>query len=264
MKIGIFDSGLGGLIITHALVEYLPKYDYTYLGDTARVPYGDRTQQEIYQFTEEAVEFLFNHDCKLVIVACNTASAKALRKIQQKFIPNNWPDRKVLGVLIPSAEEATKGGKKIGIIATQATIDSGAFDRELTKINSEIEIIKKATPLLVPIIEGGDTTRAHQVLEEYLQDIKTEIDTLILGSTHYARLKNEAKDIVGEKVRIISQDSIVPAKLHDYLTRHLEIENQLSNNKTREFYVTKSTKSFEMLAAELIGEHIKLKEISIK
>lgn len=263
MKIGIFDSGLGGLIITHALTEHLPQYDYIYLGDTARVPYGDRTQTEIYQFTEEAVEFLFRNDCGLIVVACNTASAEALRKIQQQFLPKKWPDRKVLGVLIPSAEEATKKGKKIGLIATQATIDSGAFDRELTKINQEIEIIKIATPLLVPIIEAGEIEKARIVLAEYLNGIKDEIDTLVLGSTHYARLKNEARDIVGKETKIISQDSLIPPKLKDYLARHPEIETKLSKNRTRRYIVTKESAAAEALASELMGEKINLIEASL-
>lgn len=263
MKIGIFDSGLGGLIITHALTEHLPEYDYVYLGDTARVPYGDRVQAEIYKFTEEAVEYLFRNDCLLVIVACNTASAEALRKIQQQFLPKKWPDRKVLGVLIPSAEEATKNGNKIGLIATQATIDSCAFDREITKINNEIEIIKIATPLLVPIIEAGDIEKARDVLAEYLHDIKGEIDTLVLGSTHYARLKNEARDIVGKEIDIISQDSVVPPKLKNYLDRHPEIESRLSKNSTRKFIVTKESAAAEALASELMGEKIELSEASL-
>lgn len=263
MKIGIFDSGLGGLIITHALTKALPQYDYIYIGDTARVPYGNRSQAEIYQFTQQAIEFLFKKNCKLVIVACNTASAEALRKIQQKYILQNWPDRKALGVLIPSAEEATKQGKKIGIIATQATIDSGAFDRELTKINQEIEIIKKATPLLVPIIESGDKQKARIVLKKYLDEIKGEIDTLILGSTHYARLKNEAQAIVGNKVNIISQDTIIPPKLKDYLQRHPEIEKELSKNSTREFFVTKCTDAATALAAELMGQEINLEQTKL-
>lgn len=263
MKIGIFDSGLGGLIITHALTKDLPEYDYVYLGDTARVPYGNRTQAEIYQFTKEAMEFLFSKDCKLAIVACNTASAEALRKIQQQFVPQKWPDRKVLGVLIPSAEEAVVIGKRIGVIATQATIDSGAFDRELLKLNSEIEIIKKATPLLVPIIEEGDIKKAKRVLSEYLADIKNEIDTLILGSTHYARLKNEAQQIVGKGITIISQDSVIPTKLKDYLVKHPEIEKSLSKNNRREYFVTKETAASELLAQELMDEVVVLKQVNL-
>jgi glutamate racemase len=263
MKIGIFDSGLGGLIITHALTKDLPEYDYVYLGDTARVPYGNRTQAEIYQFTEEAMAFLFSKDCKLVIVACNTASAEALRKIQQRYVPKNWPDRKVLGVLIPSAEEAVSMGKKIGVIATQTTIDSGAFDRELLKLNKEIEIIKKATPLLVPIIERGDIDEAKQILGEYLADIKNEIDTLILGSTHYIRLKKEAQQIVGKDTRVVSQDSVIPKKLKNYLLCHPEIETILTRNCIREYFVTKETATYGLFAKELMGEVVDLKQVSL-
>lgn len=258
MKIGIFDSGLGGLIIAHAIARQLPQYDYIYLGDTARVPYGDRSQAEIYQFTKEAVDFLFNNGCKLIIVACNTASAKALRKIQQEHLPRNWPDRSALGVLIPSAEEATVRGKKIGVIATQATINSGAFDRELRKINSEIEIIKVATPLLVPLIESNNITKAREVLMSHLEDIKHEIDTLILGSTHYARLKNDAVGIVGNGVNVISQDSVVPPKFRDYLARHPEIEERLSKGGTHQLFVSKLTTSSQLLASELMGGDIEL------
>lgn len=263
MKIGIFDSGLGGLIIAHAIAQELPDYEYIYLGDTAHVPYGDRAQAEIYQFTREAVDYLFNKNCQLIILACNTASADALRKIQQEYLPKYWPDRNILGVLIPSAEEAARVGEKIGVIATTATVSSGAFNRELKKLKPNIAITNIATPLLVPIIEAGKIAEGQQVLADYLKDLKNNIDTLILGSTHYARLKNAAQEIVGNSVRVVSQDVVVPPKLKDYLMRHSEIETRLSKNNKREFCVTKSTATVHDLAYELMGEPIQLLQVEL-
>lgn len=261
MKIGIFDSGLGGLVITHALIEYLPQYDYVYLGDTARVPYGNRSQRVIYNFTRECLDYLFKQDCKLVIVACNSASAEALRKTQQEYLPEKWPDRKALGVLIPSAEAAVEKGQKIGIIATEATVKSKAFERELKKINKDIAFVQKATPLLVPIIESGEHDVAETVLKNYLKDIlKEDIDTIILGCTHYPVLKDQIKDVIGNEIHLVSQDEVVPASLQAYLARHPEVEGELSKKQQRSFYVTDRTPASEQLALKLFGEAIELME----
>ena len=166
MRIGIFDSGLGGLIILRDIIKKLPQYDYVYLGDNARTPYGNRSQEVIYKFTEQAVEFLFKQDCELIIIACNTASAKALRKIQQDWLPKNYPNRRVLGVIRPVVEEGVKvAKKKIGVIGTKGTIASEAYIKEIQKLlpkvdppraeNPQLEVIQKATPLLVSLIEEG-------------------------------------------------------------------------------------------------------------
>lgn len=264
MKIGIFDSGLGGLIITHALKESLSRYDYLYLGDTANLPYGNKTKDQIYEYTKKALGYLFENDCKLVIVACNSASADALRRIQQEFIPNNWPDRKALGVLIPSAEVAVRSGKKIGIICTAATAESGAFDREITKLSKNAELVSKATPELVEHIEKGDMDRAHGQLEKYLDRmIGQGIDTLVLGCTHYPVIKAKARELMGKSVTVVSQDEIIAEKLKDYLARHGEIEKLLSKDKRMRFFVTQKNTDSAKFASELFGKAIKLEMVEL-
>lgn len=258
MNIGIFDSGLGGLLITHAVVEKLPNYNYIYLGDTANLPYGNKTTDQIYQFTKDGLEYLFQKNCKLVIVACNSASAEALRRIQQEFIPQKWPDRKALGVLIPSAEVAVTNGQNIGVICTTATADSKAFDREIGKL-SDANVIHQPTPELVENIEDGNIEKAHDNLQRYLSELTAKnIDTLILGCTHYPILKNEIAQIVGPSVNIVSQDEVIPAKLMDYLSRHSEISDDLAKNMTREFYVTKITPANMELSSRLFGHNVEL------
>ncbi len=264
MKIGIFDSGLGGLVITHALVKKLSQYDFVYLGDTARAPYGNRTKADIYQYTQQGLEFLFKQGCKLVIVACNTASADALRVIQQSYLPSTWPDRKALGVLIPSAEVAVQKGRRIGIIATTATIKSMAFDREIKKLLVSAVIYHKATPLLVPNIEADEMDIAEANLKIYLKQLlKNNIDTLVLGCTHYPLLKARVAQIVGPGINIISQDDIIPSKLSKYLSHHPEISSCLTQNSTIQYFVTKHTPTIASLAIKLFGSKVMLKEVII-
>lgn len=263
MKIGIFDSGLGGLIITHALKKSLGRYDYLYLGDTANLPYGNKTKDQIYEYTKKALGYLFENDCKLVIVACNSASADALRRIQQEFIPNNWPDRKALGVLIPSAEVAVRSGKKIGIICTTATAESLAFDREIGKLTNA-KVLHLPTPELVGHIESGDYASAHKDLKSYLGKLSASgVDTLVLGCTHYPAIKDEARKIMGDGVEVVSQDEIIPNKLKDYLKRHPEIETKLSKNSRMVFLVTKKTMANQKFATKLFDSEIYLKKVMI-
>lgn len=261
MKIGIFDSGLGGLIIAHSLMKRLPEYDYIYLGDTARVPYGNRSQKTIYQFTEQAIRFLFKQDCGLIIIACNTASAEALRQIQQQYLPAHYPDRKVLGVLIPAAEEAaakTKN-KRIGVLATVSTVNSQAFGREVDKLLPKAEIFQQAAPLLVPLVENDGLKWAEPILREYLSPLlQKNIDTLILGCTHYPVLKKQIEEIVGRGINVISQDEVVPKKLEDYISRHPEIDSKLTKGSQQEFFVTDRTEGIEALGAKLFGEKVNL------
>ena len=234
MKIGIFDSGVGGLIMTKSFIEGLPEYDYLYLGDTKRVPYGDRSQEAIFQFTKDGVVYLFEKGCQLIILACNTASAEALRRLQQDYLPNKYPDRRILGVLIPAAEAALEGVSmpyKVGVLATVSTVASGAYLRELCKIQSDVEVCQQAAPMLVPLIENNTIEKAEPFLHEYLDPlIKEEIEALILGCTHYSLLKEQIRAIVGDDVKVISQDEIVYSKLANYLVRHPEIESKLGKN----------------------------------
>lgn len=257
MKIGIFDSGLGGLSIAKAFLKELPEYDYVYLGDTARVPYGNRSQEAILQFTKEGVQFLFEKDCSLVIIACNTASAEALRNIQQNFLPENYPDKCVLGVLIPSVEAVIEGQyKKVGVIATNGTVNSGAFVKEIRKRNPEIEVFQEPAPLLVPLVENNGFKWAPALIEEYITPLlNNEIDALILGCTHYPFLLSEIQNKVG-KLPVISQDTVVPQKLKVYLQKHPERKGILTCNREREFYLTDVTPQIITLGVDLLGEKV--------
>ncbi len=266
MKIGIFDSGMGGLIITHSLMAALPSYDLLYLGDTARVPYGDRTPNEVYQFTLEAVEYLFAQDCLLIIVACNTASAEALRRIQQEVLPAKYPDRRVLGVLIPAAEEAVRATRnhRIGVLATRGTVQSGTFVKEITKLSSRVTVTQEAAPLLVPMVEAADFSHAETMLKQYLAPLlAANIDTLVLGCTHYPMVKDLIRREVGKDVTVLSQDEFVPAKLKDYLDRHPELEQRLSKKSEYRFQVTADPSASVELSTRLFGEPVQLQQISL-
>ncbi|PIZ85772.1 glutamate racemase, partial [Candidatus Nomurabacteria bacterium CG_4_10_14_0_2_um_filter_33_9] len=237
MKIGIFDSGLGGLIIAKAIRNAMSEYDYVYLGDTKRVPYGNRSHEAVYEFTREAVDYLFRKEnCAIVIIACNTSSARALRRIQQEYLVQynharkimGESERKILGVLIPAAEEAAKYGK-VGILGTLGTITSNTFPDEIKKINKKTQVFQNSAPMLVPLIEEGEKVLAVQFIKKYLKPfLNKKLDTLVLGCTHYPFYKNEIKKVLGKKVRVISQDEIIPKKLKEYFIKHHEVEKKLS------------------------------------
>jgi len=236
MKIGIFDSGLGGLIILREIVKKLPQYDYIYLGDNARTPYGNRSQEVIYNFTEQAVDFLFKQNCQLIIIACNTASAEALRKIQLEWLPRVMgSEYRVLGVIKPVVEKAMQvAKKKVGVIGTKGTINSQAYIKEIEKFNPQLEVLQQATPLLVPLIEEGWQKSAvtKKVLRIYLQPLKlAKVDTLILGCTHYPILFRQIQGIMGKRTNVLHSGEVVADSLADYLSRHPEIENKLAKNK---------------------------------
>ena len=251
------------------IVKRLPEYNYVYLGDTARVPYGTRSKEVVCEFTKQSVDFLFSKDCALIIFACNTASSDALRRIQREFIPELYPGKKVLGVLIPAAEEAfekTKN-KRVGIIATQGTVASGSFIREIEKLDKNIKIFQKACPLLVPIVEAGEQNSeiTDIILKKYLKPLMAKkIDTLILGCTHYGILEPQIKRIIGKKVKIVSESKIVAEKLKNYLGRHPEIENKLAKRGKRDFYSTDLTENFKILGSRFFGQKIKVKKAKLK
>jgi len=266
MKIGIFDSGLGGLVIAKAIFNKLPGYDYTYLGDTKRVPYGNRSKNDVFKFTKAGVKCLFGQDCKLVILACNTASALALRKIQQEFLPKAYPDRRVLGVVIPTLEEADKkhNGKIIGVLGTAATVNSHIYKKELMKIDPKAKIFELAAPKLVPLIEQNSLQKAKKALKSYMKPLlKHKIEALVLGCTHYPILKNEIAKIAGKNVKVVSQTDFLPGKLKNYLRRHKEINSKLSKNRKREFLVTDFNKDFDDVAKRLFGKKLKFKVVSL-
>lgn len=266
--IGVFDSGFGGLTILKGIVRRLPKYDYIYLGDSARTPYGNRSQDLIFEFTKEAVDFLFRAGCQLIILACNTASAEALRKIQQEWSPLHYPERRVLGVIRPTVEEAVKltTNNKIGVIGTEGTISSGAYVREIKNLNQRIKVFQQACPLLVPIIEAGEHNweGTDLILKKYLKPlVAKKIDTLILGCTHYPIIKNKIKKFTG-KIRLISQEEIIGPKLADYLKRHPEIEKKLAKNGQRIFLTTDLTNRFQKLGSLFFGKEISPKVVFLE
>lgn len=261
MKIGVFDSGLGGLVITKAFREALPDYDYVYYGDTANLPYGEKTREQVLAYTIEAIKFLINQNCGLIIVACNTATAVALRYLQQKFIPSYEPDIKVLGVVIPTVEEAIEdNAERIGVLATQATVDSHIYRQELLKINPDLEIFEIASPELVPAIENNDFETAKKFAKQYTSQFDN-INSLILGCTHYPLLKTFLRQHCGEKVKIVSQDEIMGKKLEDYLKRHIEIDICLSRNSELQILVSHDDAKYREVAKSLFPD-IEITEVN--
>jgi glutamate racemase len=243
--IGIFDSGYGGLTVFRSIFQQLPQYDYIYLGDTARAPYGNRTFQTIHQYTWECVQWLFKQGCPLVILACNTASAKALRTIQQKDLLNEDPAKRVLGVIRPTAEvigNYTKSGE-IGVLGTKGTVQSGSYLIEIGHFFPEIEVYQQACPLWVPLIENGeyDQPGADYFVKKYLGQIIAQspnIDTLLLACTHYPLLQKKIAEFLPAGIKVVPQGDIVAASLVDYLKRHPEMDSALSKGGTQRFFTT--------------------------
>lgn len=257
-SIGVFDSGLGGLSILKEILKALPEYDYVYLGDNARVPYGGRSPELIYQFTKKAVDFLFRkQNCFLIIIACNTATAAALRRIQQEYLPKSFPKRRVLGVIRPIVEVIIENkARRVGVIGTYATVESKAFIKEFKKLAPKISVYQKACPLLVPIIEEGETEwkGLELILQRYLKPLKAKkIDNLVLGCTHYGLITSKIAEIMGKKVNITSPGRAVAVKLKDYLKRHPEIEKKLSRTPSRKYFVTDLNKRYIKLIKLFLG-----------
>ena len=264
MKIGVFDSGLGGLFTLKAFAKALPEYDYVYLGDTKRVPYGNRSHETIYQFLKEGVDFLFSQDCALIIVACNTASTEALCTLQQDYLPKAYPGRNVLGMIVPLSE-ACAVYKHVGLLATNATVTSTAYPREFAKRAPNTKLTSVAAPLLVPLIEQGGEKWIPPVLKEYLKKFKgKKLDAVLLGCTHYPIVKPVFKKLLPKNTVILSQDTVIPKKLRDYLLRHPEITTKLSQKSTREFCVTDITPQLEKMTAKWFGKKIQIRKVDIE
>ena len=247
MRIGIFDSGLGGLVISQAIRKALPDYDYVYFGDTLNVPYGARSPEVIYHHTKNAVDYLMRVEhCQLVIIACNTSTAYCARKLQQTYLMEQYPNRRILGVIVPTLEDCVDHGfERIGMLATKATIESDVYRDELTKINPNIQFFQQATPLLVPLIENDGLKYIDPVLEDYLNPlIKNNIDSLILGCTHYVILKPYIKRHLPDSIKIVAQDESIPLKLADYLNRHPETENLIGRSGDIRYLATDITESY--------------------
>lgn len=266
--IGVFDSGLGGLSIFKHLLKDLPEYNYIYLGDNARLPYGEKSQATIYEYTSEAMEFLFQKGCNLIIIACNTASSQALRKLQQEYLGLHYPKRRILGVIRPLAEEfAASKFKKIGVIGTKATILSQAYEAEIKKLNPQIKVESLSTPLLVPLIEEGwaKQPETKMILEKYLQPLKNKkIEALILGCTHYPFLLKEIKEIMGSKILVPNPGEVVSQKLKLYLAKHQELGLKSAPEKLRQYYTTDDIKTFKVLGGKFLGQAMRdIKRVNI-
>lgn len=257
--IGIFDSGLGGLSVFRELLKTLPEYDYLYLGDNARVPYGDRSANVIYQFTKNAVDFLFKNNCQVVVLACNTASANALRRLQHEYLPKHYPDRRILGVIRPVVEiVGEKKLKRVGVMATQATVSSSSYPAEITKIDPSIEVFQQACPLFVPAIEENEMgwEGFNLLVKKYAKPLlKNNIDSLILGCTHYALVVKDIKRLLPIGIQVISQSGATAIKLADYLKRHPEIDKKLSKNSKRAYYATAFSSRYGKLTELFLGDY---------
>jgi len=236
MKIGFFDSGLGGKLVMEATRSHLSDYSYCYYGDVAHLPYGDKTESEIYELTKVGVQYLFEQDCVLVVLACNTASAETLRRLQDEWLPEMYPDRRILGVIIPVVEEVVISQcKRVLLLATSRTVSSGKYHLELGKrnvINTKIEAV--ATPELVPLIEANQLVEAVAAAQEHIDARMGEIDGVILGCTHYSLLAAKLRAVYPNLHIFAQTEEIIPEKLRQYLNQHPEIESQL----TREGEVT--------------------------
>ena len=270
--IGVFDSGYGGLTVFKELVKALPEYDFLYLGDNARNPYGTRSFNVVYNYTLEAVKYLFRQNCPLVIIACNTASAKALRNIQQLDLPRLAPENRVLGVIRPSVErvaEITKNGR-VGVLATTGTVISESYPIELQKWSGGkvISTVQEACPMWVPLVENNEiyTEGADYFVRKNLENIfnkDPKIDTLILGCTHYPLLLPLIKKYVPENLNVLVQGEVVAEKLTDYLIRHPEISGKLSKNANHSFQTTESSSNFNDKASLFLNQHIDAETIHL-
>lgn len=268
--IGVFDSGYGGLTILNSIRQQLPQYDYLYLGDNARAPYGPRSFDVVYEFTRQAVLRLFEMGCHLVILGCNTASAKALRTIQQNDLPKWDPERRVLGVIRPTAEvigELTKS-RHVGVLATEGTIKSESYNLEIQKLHPDIKVSGVACPFWVPLVEynEADSPGADYFVKKRIDEIMTkdpEIDAIILGCTHYPLLMPKIKKYLPEGVKIVSQGEYVASSLKAYLERHVAIEWKCSQGATTRYLTTENPEKFKESAQIFLNEEIQVENITL-
>jgi glutamate racemase len=269
--IGVFDSGYGGLTILKEISQKLPGYDYLYLGDNARAPYGNRSFDSVYHYTLEAVRWFFKQNCSLVILACNTASAKALRTIQQKDLPTIDPTRRVLGVIRPTAEiigNYSESGK-VGVLATNGTVSSLSYPMEISKFFPELMVYQEACPMWVPLVENNEhhghgadffiKKNLHNIFE-----VGPNIDVILLACTHYPLLKEKIQEYLPIGVKMISQGEIVATSLADYLNRHPEIENRCSRGTLKQFYTTDSMSDFDEHAELFFGEPVESRHVDLE
>ncbi|MCD8296255.1 MAG: glutamate racemase [Prevotella sp.] len=268
--IGVFDSGYGGLTVLHMVRKVLPQYDYLYLGDNARAPYGSRSFDVVYQFTREAVIRLFNLGCHLVIIACNTASAKALRTIQQKDLPKLDPNRRVLGVIRPTAEciGSISKSRHVGIVATEGTIKSESYVLEIKKLHPDIIVTGEACPMWVPLIENNEYNNpgADYFVKKNLENLMSKdslIDAIILGCTHYPLLLEKIRKYTPKGVTVIPQGEYIAASLKDYLFRHPEIEQKCTKNASCRYLTTENPDKFRDSANLFLHDRIEAERITL-
>jgi len=269
--IGVFDSGYGGLTILNKIREALPEYDYIYLGDNARTPYGTRSFEIVYEFTLQAVNKLFEMGCHLVILACNTASAKALRSIQMNDLPGIDPERRVLGVIRPTVEcigDITQS-RHIGVLATAGTIKSESYPLEIHKLFPDIQVNGIACPMWVPLVENNESQNegADYFIRKYIDQLLSkdpEIDTMILGCTHYPILLPKIQKYTPKHIRIVAQGEYVAESLKDYLSRHPEMNAKCTPNGSCLFYTTEAEEKFVESASSFLNQQIDVKRISLE
>jgi len=268
--IGIFDSGFGGLSILESINKLLPEYNYIYLGDNARTPYGTRSFETVYKYTLEAVEKLFSLNCELVIIACNTASAKALRNVQQIDLAKKFPNKKVLGVIRPTTEDIINytNSNCIGILGTKGTINSNSYKIEINKFFPEIDIFQQACPMLVPLIENQEhnSLGGEYFIKKYIDKLLSQnnnIDTILLACTHYPLIINQFKKFTPKNINILAQGEIVAEKLKKYLYNHPEIDTKLGKNAILKTYTTGNTNSFNKGASAFFNKKILSEKIDL-
>lgn len=269
--IGVFDSGYGGLTILDKIREVLPEYDYIYLGDNARAPYGTRSFEVVYEFTRQAVNKLFDMGCHLVILACNTASAKALRSIQMNDLPQIDPARRVLGVIRPTVEcigEISKN-QHIGVLATAGTIKSESYPLEIHKLFPEIQVSGTACPMWVSLVENNESQDegADYFIRKYIDQLLSkdpQIDTVILGCTHFPILRPKIRQYIPDHISIIAQGEYVAESLKDYLKRHPEMDAKCTKNGNCQFYTTEAEEKFSESASTFLKQQISVKHITLE
>ena len=269
--IGVFDSGYGGLTILDKIREVLPEYDYIYLGDNARAPYGTRSFEVVYEFTRQAVNKLFDMGCHLVILACNTASAKALRSIQMNYLPQIDPARRVLGVIRPTVEcvgEISKN-QHIGVLATAGTIKSESYPLEIHKLFPEIQVSGTACPMWVSLVENNESQDegADYFIRKYIDQLLSkdpQIDTVILGCTHFPILLPKIRQYIPDHISVIAQGEYVAESLKDYLKRHPEMDAKCTKNGNCQFYTTEAEEKFSESASTFLKQQISVKHITLE
>lgn len=268
--IGIFDSGYGGLTVFKEIVKQLPEYDYLYLGDNARVPYGIRSFDTVYRYTLECVTHMFDMGCRLVILACNTASAKALRTIQERDLPKLPGIYKTLGVIRPTTEmvgQVTRSGH-VGILATSGTVASQSYTIEIKKFFPGVKVYQEACPMWVPLVENNEFSSkgADYFVQKHIGNLLSQssaIDTLVLGCTHYPLLINKIMQFLPPHITVLSQGEIVASRLVDYLQRHTEIEAVCSKNGQYAFYTTESVDDFNQKAGIFFGQTVECRHLEL-